>query len=133
MLSGIKILVAEDNKLNQKIINFMLHKHGGEVAIASNGQEAISLLQEHKFDIVLMDLQMPEMDGQTATRYIRQTLQVTTPIIAVTASTLTAEAEECMAIGMNAYVSKPLDAAMLCQLILKVTNEHKMLLGKKPI
>lgn len=131
MLSGLRILVAEDNKLNQKIVNFILQKHHASVTIANNGHEAITLLQDHTYDLVLMDLQMPEMDGQAATVHIRQVMNNHVPIVALTASTLANETQECLDLGMNSCISKPFDPTGLCELILKITNEHKMILGKR--
>ena len=82
-----------------------------------NGQEAIDYLGQNPVDIVLMDLQMPEMDGYAATRYIRQNMKSNIPIIAVTASSSDKEQNDSLATGMNAYVSKPFDANSLCEMI----------------
>ena len=123
-LSGIRVLVAEDNLINQKVVRNTLSKQGAEVTITSNGQEAIDQLQQDAgFDVVLMDLQMPEVDGYKATRHIRGKLGLTLPIIAMTADALKGEAEKCFEAGMNAYVSKPFDPQDLYQQILKVVKE----------
>lgn len=117
MLEGINILVAEDNLLNQRIVKFILNKQHAIVSTALNGQEAIDYLGQNPVDIVLMDLQMPEMDGYAATRYIRQNMKSNIPIIAVTASSSDKEQNDSLATGMNAYVSKPFDANSLCEMI----------------
>ena len=92
MLTGLKILVAEDNELSQKIANFILQKQGAEIYAAYNGQQAIDLLQKNDYDVILMDLHMPEMGGYEATEYIRNTMQNNIPIIGLTASNW----DECM-------------------------------------
>ena len=86
MLSGLKILVAEDNELSQKIANFILKKNGAFIDAAYNGQQAIDLLQKNNYDVIIMDLHMPEMGGYEATEYIRKTMKNDIPIIGLTAS-----------------------------------------------
>jgi CheY-like chemotaxis protein len=115
-------LVAEDNKLNQKIANFILLKQNATVSIANNGQEAIDMLKEKPFDVILMDLHMPVLDGLEAVKFIREELKSNIPIIAFTASTFEDESDKCLAAGMDACVSKPFDAITLCNLILKLKN-----------
>lgn len=124
MLKGINILLVDDNIVNQKIAGFMLKKQHAEIAIAMNGQEAIDLLKEKKFDIVLMDLQMPGMDGFAATEYIRKEMKSDVPIIAVTADIFVSETRECLDAGMNACVSKPFDIDNLCELILSLRKKN---------
>ncbi len=123
LLTGKKILVAEDNVLNQKIANFILQKQGATVEAALNGREAVEMLQKSTFDVVLMDLHMPEMDGYEATAYIRQTLKSDVPIIGVTASAWEDEYETCTKLGMNACISKPFESRSLCELILSMINK----------
>jgi PAS domain S-box-containing protein len=125
LLKGIAVLVAEDNFINQKVVKHTLQKQGAEVTIASNGHEAIEKVKSHTFDIILMDLQMPEMDGYAATQYIKQTLNYDAPIIAMTADALKGEAEKCFEAGMGGYVSKPFNPNELYQLIIKLTSETK--------
>jgi CheY-like chemotaxis protein len=126
LLDGINILVAEDNILNQKIANFILKKQGAAVHTVLNGKEAIDLLsQANEFDIVLMDIQMPGMDGFKATKYIRKDLKNNIPIIGLTADLVAAATEECTEAGMNACVCKPFDPTSLCHLILSVIKEGK--------
>ena len=105
----LKILVAEDNQINQQVILYILQKLGYEPTIVENGHQAIMAVTNTAFDIVLMDLQMPEMDGLEATRYIRKAQLTEQPvIIALTANTMEGDEEECLQAGMNDYIGKPL-------------------------
>jgi PAS domain S-box-containing protein len=113
-LQGKHILVVEDNEINQKVISHNLEYAGLDVTIACNGKEAVDLLERgDQYDLVIMDLQMPEMNGFQAAIYIRNKLQMNIPIIAMTASVMRNERVKCMAVGMNDYISKPFDNAML--------------------
>lgn len=104
----LNILVAEDNQINQQVILYILQKLGYEPTIVENGLQAIDLVKRDSFDIVLMDLQMPEMDGLEATRHIRKIPMLNPPvIIALTANTMEGDAEECYDAGMNDYIGKP--------------------------
>ncbi|GAA4308287.1 hypothetical protein GCM10023149_02160 [Mucilaginibacter gynuensis] len=103
-----KILIAEDNKINQKVIMHMLMKMGYEAAVVEDGAQAIKEVIENDYDLVLMDMQMPVMDGLEATQHIRLYDHIKQPIIiALTANTLTGHREECIEAGMNDYISKP--------------------------
>ncbi len=106
---GIKVLIVEDNPINQLLVIKVLQKRGYETTIAQNGKIAIEKYKNEDFDIVLMDLQMPEMDGYEAAKYIRRMdpEKASIPIVAMTAHTIQGELEKCLAIGMNDYVSKP--------------------------
>ncbi|MGN6195394.1 MAG: PAS domain S-box protein [Ginsengibacter sp.] len=107
-LSGKRILIVEDNEANQKVIYHMLHNAGIEPDLADNGKVAIQLLEDSfEYDLIIMDLQMPEMDGFETTVYIRQKLNLSIPIIAMTASALRNEKIKCLEIGMNEYMNKP--------------------------
>ena len=107
-LLGKRVLVVEDNEANQKVIYHMLDKIGIDADLADNGKVAIKLLEDgFQYDLVIMDLQMPEMDGFETTEYIRQNLKLTIPIIAMTASALRNEKIKCMELGMNEYLNKP--------------------------
>lgn len=120
-LAGVKILLVEDNLINQKVAVKMLTNQGAKVAIANNGLEAIEMLREKEYDIILMDIQMPEMDGYQATRFIRKELDdpiSKTPIIAMTASALTSEKDKCLNAGMDNYITKPFQAKELFEKIL---------------
>jgi PAS domain S-box-containing protein len=112
-VKNIKVLVVEDIALNQLLMKTFLDDFGFEHDIAANGKIAINMLQEKSYDIVLMDLQMPEMNGFEAARYIRSILKYQIPIIALTADVTTADLEKCKAMGMNDYISKPVDEKLL--------------------
>ena len=110
LLMGKKFLVVEDNEINQKVVKHVLQQAGGTVEVANHGLEAVAMLQKNSgYDIIIMDLQMPEMDGYAATKYIRSEMKLTNPIIAMTANALKGEREKCLAAGMNDYISKPFD------------------------
>ncbi|WP_214228538.1 ATP-binding protein [Pedobacter sp. B4-66] len=106
---GIKVLIVEDNPINQLLVIKVLQKRGYETVISQNGKIAIEKYKNEDFDIILMDLQMPEMDGYEATKFIRRmnSDKADIPIVAMTAHTIQGELEKCMAIGMNDYISKP--------------------------
>lgn len=106
-LPALHILLVEDNDLNQKLAKKVLGDFGFKVTVASNGLLAVDFLQQQDVDLVLMDLQMPEMDGYQATRAIRKHLHQSVPIIAMTAHSLVGENEKCLAEGMNDYMAKP--------------------------
>jgi CheY-like chemotaxis protein len=109
-LSGFRVLVAEDNSINQEIVRDVLENAGMECRVAENGLQALQALRESDFDAVLMDVQMPEMDGFEATRRIREEHGDKAPaIIAMTAHALKGDAERCLKAGMDAYVSKPIN------------------------
>lgn len=124
LLEGISVLVAEDNLINQKVVSITLGKQGAKVHVAANGLAALDALRADNYDIVLMDLQMPEMDGYKATRMIRRELDGTIPIIAMTADALKGEAERCFEAGMNGYISKPFEPRDLYQEILLLTQKR---------
>jgi signal transduction histidine kinase/CheY-like chemotaxis protein len=110
---NIKILVVEDMKLNQLLMQTILDDFGFAHDMADNGLIAVEKLKNNDYDIILMDLQMPEMNGFEATEYIRNTLKLTVPIIALTADVTTVDVAKCKTVGMNDYVSKPLDERIL--------------------
>ncbi len=118
----IKILVVEDIPLNQLLIKTLLDEFGFTHEMASNGKIAVEKLQESKYDIVLMDLQMPEMDGFEATKYIRNELKLTTPIIALTADAFSINSEKCIAIGMSDCIAKPIDERLLYTKIIDLVD-----------
>lgn len=103
----LSILLCEDNELNQRLARNVIHKFGFDLDIAVNGEEGIKLLLKNKYDLILMDLQMPVKDGYQTTIYIREELKMDIPIIAMTAHSLIGEQQKCFDIGMNAYVAKP--------------------------
>ena len=108
-LTNARILVAEDNRMNQLLVKTMLEKHQVHIEIAENGEEVLKILREEKFDIILMDVQMPKTDGITATLLLRNEIDHTIPVIAMTAHVLPGEREKCIEAGMTDYLSKPLD------------------------
>jgi CheY-like chemotaxis protein len=113
-LAGKRILVAEDNEVNQQLVDHVLRKGGGEVQLAGNGEEAINFLKNGgPYDLIIMDLQMPVMDGYAATRYIRKELLLSIPIIAMTATALVGEQMRCFESGMNDYMTKPFEFSEL--------------------
>jgi CheY-like chemotaxis protein len=117
-----RILLAEDNIVNQRVAFRILEKQGYSVVVASNGIEALKAMQDHDFDLVLMDVQMPEMGGFEATEKIRQSERpggTRVPIIAMTAHAMTGDRERCLAAGMDDYISKPARAAALIELVEK--------------
>ena len=122
-IKDIKILVVEDIKLNQLLMKITLDDFKFKYDIADNGKIAIEKLQTETYDIILMDLQMPIMNGFEATEYIRNTMKSKIPIIALTADVTTVDVEKCKAVGMNDYVSKPLDQQILHTKIIELLNQ----------
>jgi len=114
LLTGRRFLVAEDNEINQRLIDYVLTRAGGTVQVANNGAQAIDYLRDDQtFDLIIMDLQMPVMDGYETTEYIRKDLQMSTPIIAMTATAMAGEHLQCLRSGMNEYMTKPFEFADL--------------------
>lgn len=125
VLSDVNILLVEDNLINQKVASYTLSKQGAQVEIANHGKEAIVMIEKKKYDVILMDIQMPEMDGFETTQYIRNNEKdwiSKTPIIAMTASALVSERVKCLASGMNDYISKPFQAKELYDKISQQLN-----------
>jgi len=113
----LQVLIAEDNAVNQRLAATLLERRGHKVRIASNGREAVAALEQHSFDVVLMDVQMPEMGGFEATAVIRERERSTgahIPIVAMTAHAMKGDRERCLAAGMDDYLTKPLDSRQLC-------------------
>jgi CheY-like chemotaxis protein/nitrogen-specific signal transduction histidine kinase len=121
-LNNARLLVVEDNAVNQLLVKKVLQKAGCKIDIAVNGLEAIKYVQENKYDVVLMDIQMPEMDGYTATEFIRNKLPAPVceiPIIAMTAHAFGEDVNRCLAAGMNDHISKPFNHEDLYRKILR--------------
>jgi CheY-like chemotaxis protein len=117
---SLRILVAEDNAVNQKLVTRLLEKRGHRVRVVANGLEAVNTLKEGGFDLVLMDMQMPEMDGFEATAAVRKEeghSDLHIPIIALTAHAMKGDRERCLAAGMDGYISKPIRAAELDEVL----------------
>jgi signal transduction histidine kinase/CheY-like chemotaxis protein len=108
-LKNKKVLVAEDNKMNQLLIKSMLGNYQAIIEIVENGEEVIQAAKNNNYDLILMDVQMPKIDGITATKLIRKDIDKVIPVIAMTAYVLPGEREKCIEAGMNDYLSKPLD------------------------
>jgi two-component system CheB/CheR fusion protein len=119
----ISVLVAEDIPLNQMLIQIILEDFGFECAIAENGKIVLKKMQENEYDIILMDIQMPEMNGFEATDYIRNTMHSTIPIIALTADVTSIDIEKSKKVGMNDYISKPIDEKLLYSKIITQINK----------
>ncbi len=124
---NIKVLVVEDMALNQLLMKTLLDDFGFERDIADNGKIAIEKLETKSYDIILMDLQMPEMNGFEATEYIRNTLNSRIPIIALTADVTTVDVEKCKAVGMNDYIAKPVDERVLYSKIIGLVKKPALL------
>jgi signal transduction histidine kinase/CheY-like chemotaxis protein len=116
---GIKILAAEDNKMNQMLLTYMLKQWHLNYELAETGRDAIAALQQNEYDIVLMDIQMPIMDGYTAAKKVRNELKSNVPIIAMTANVLPGEKEKCLQSGMNDYIAKPINEELMYAILLK--------------
>jgi len=112
-LDGARILLVEDNPVNQNVARGILEQAGAQVTVADNGQLALDRLAGGAFDLVLMDVQMPVMDGFTATRKIRQELRLTLPVIAMTAGVMESEREQCTSAGMDDFIAKPIDVEQM--------------------
>jgi CheY-like chemotaxis protein len=118
MLPPMQVLLVEDNPVNQKVARSLLEKAGHKVTVAGNGKEALNVLSDSAFDLVLMDVSMPEMDGLEAAQRIRRSEEGKPgrlPIVAFTANTQDGDREKCLAAGMDSYVTKPAHPSMLFQ------------------
>jgi two-component system sensor histidine kinase/response regulator len=110
-MRSLNLLLAEDNVVNQKLAMKLLEKRGHKVTLASNGKEALSIIRKRTFDLVIMDVQMPEMDGLEATSLLRESEKITgqhQPVVAMTALVMNGDRERCIAAGMDGYLSKPI-------------------------
>ena len=116
-----RILVAEDNAVNRKLISKILERMGHSVTLASNGTEAVEFALATPFDCILMDVQMPEMDGLDATRLLRERGS-STPIYALTARAMDGDERICLDAGMNGYLVKPLDLDRLRRALAEVAH-----------
>jgi len=120
----LRILLAEDNPMNQKLISIILQKLGYKVTIANNGLEALNAVRSQIYDVILMDVQMPEMDGISATRWIRQNLNYQPYITAVTANSSGIERQNCLDAGMNDFISKPVKIQELIHIISEASKSE---------
>jgi CheY-like chemotaxis protein len=133
-LGGLKVLVAEDNPINQELAVEIFRTIGVEAVIAEDGAKALEALSSQSFDAVLMDIQMPQMDGYEATRRIRENDQLKAmPIIAMTASALPSDEKKCLDAGMNDYVAKPIQLKKLFQKLYdNILNKDESGVGIQP-
>jgi CheY-like chemotaxis protein len=119
-LRGLKVLLAEDNDFNQEVARGILSDAGLIVDVAGDGAAALRMAQADRYDIILMDMQMPVMDGVTATREIRRLMaQSTVPIVAMTANVMQEDRQRCFDAGMVDFVTKPIDPDQLLAVLLK--------------
>jgi signal transduction histidine kinase/DNA-binding response OmpR family regulator len=121
------ILLVEDNAVNQLLVVRLLEKHGYDITVAANGREALAAIEKEKYDLVLMDRQMPEMGGFEATTAIREKEKTTgdhIPIVAMTANAMKDDEQRCIEIGMDAYIAKPIQPQRLFQIIEELTLSH---------
>jgi signal transduction histidine kinase/CheY-like chemotaxis protein len=127
IVQGMKLLVADDNTMNRQLISHLLQQWEIDFDMVINGIEVVEALRKKPsgYDLVLMDIQMPEMDGYTATEKIRYDLNLTIPIIAMTAHALAGEREKCLGVGMDEYISKPIDEEHLYKLITSYAVKEK--------
>ena len=124
----LQVLLAEDTRANQKLVQRILDTRGHSVEIAENGRQALQRLAEQDFDVVLMDVQMPEMDGFQATAEIRKLTdcrKARLPIVAMTAHALKGDQERCLAAGMDCYLSKPIRAEELIETVERLGEEEQ--------
>lgn len=129
-LSGLHVLLVEDNQFNQLLAKTLLARAGVEVSVASNGVEAVNAVRLAHFDAVLMDIQMPEMDGIDATRKIREEFTpAVLPIIAMTANAMRGDRERFIAAGMNEYIAKPIHYQVLYETLMRCTHLDEGSLG----
>jgi CheY-like chemotaxis protein/HPt (histidine-containing phosphotransfer) domain-containing protein len=119
MKTETKILIAEDNTMNQRLIKHLMQSRGYQFDLVGNGAEAVESLKKQSYELVLMDIQMPVLDGYTATGQIRKELKSAIPVIAMTAHAMSGDREKCINAGMNEYLTKPLDEEVLFALIEK--------------
>lgn len=131
--TDVNILTVEDNEINKNLIKHLFRNWQLKFDIVSSGKEAIEILQTKKYDLILMDIQMPEIDGYTAAREIRGTLKLDTPIIAMTAHAMAGEKEKCLGYGMNDYIPKPIKEDDLHKLIARfIQIKTPGIIQKKP-
>ena len=134
-LKGIRVLVVEDNAVNQMLAEKLLLDWGCEVELAEHGKIAIQKLNEKMYDLILMDIKMPVMDGYEATRFIREKMPAPVcniPILAATAHAATWEAEKCIKAGMDSYISKPFDIKELGEKLIRLSGKNKNILTPIP-
>jgi signal transduction histidine kinase/CheY-like chemotaxis protein len=126
---NVKILVAEDNQVNQLLVKYLLNKYDVEPVFCQNGWEVIEALQQESFDLLLMDIQMPVMDGFQTMEKIKE-LNLRLPVIAMTAYVMAGDKEKCLAAGMNDYLSKPVSEIQLQHVLLKFLSKKQVVVNE---
>lgn len=128
------VMIVEDNRINQKVIGMMLRKHGYEILVAGDGESALRMLEEQDIGLVLMDVQMPAMDGIEATRRIRADARFRAlPIIAMTAHAMPGDRDRCLDAGMDDYISKPVDRSLLLSVVDRYMDSQPPAPGAAPV
>jgi signal transduction histidine kinase/DNA-binding response OmpR family regulator len=122
-IKGVKVLIAEDNAMNQQLMRHLMKQWNIDFHLVSNGREALEVLRKEAFSLILMDIQMPEMDGYGTTVAVRNELKLDTPIIAMTAHAMAGEKERCISYGMNDYISKPVKEGELFTILRTYARE----------
>jgi CheY-like chemotaxis protein len=112
-----KILIVEDNQMNQRLAGFMIKNKGLLFDVSSSGADALAKLKDGNYQLVLMDIEMPGMNGYECTQKIRQDLKMKVPVIAMTAHDGEAEKEKCLSAGMDDYISKPIDQTAFAEIL----------------
>jgi CheY-like chemotaxis protein len=120
-----RILIAEDNKMNQMLLKYLFQNWGMNITLAHDGQEAIDLIAKHDYDLIMLDIQMPVIDGYGVVKWIRQTKKSNVPVVAMTAHTMPTEIEQSKAAGMNDYLPKPL----IEENVIRIFNKYIPLKG----
>jgi len=120
---NIKVLVVEDSRLNQLLMRALLNGFEFESDFADNGKIAIEKLKMNTYDIILMNLQLPEINGLAASKYIRNKMNSKTPIVGLTADVITVDVEKCKTMGMNDYLPKPVDEKLLCSKMVRLPKK----------
>lgn len=132
-LEGVKILLVEDNEMNRVVAQNSLKHCGCEVTEACNGKEALEILAKNTFDVVLMDIQMPVMDGIEAVKIIREQMKLNVPVIALTANAFKSETELCKSVGMDDFVTKPFEEDLLMKTISKCIGRETSVTKKEEV
>jgi CheY-like chemotaxis protein len=125
-LSGKHILLVEDNAINQMLVKYTLSSSGADIDICETGTKALEKLHQNSYDVILMDIHMPELDGYQTTEIIRNELKLQTPILAMTALSVSSEEEKCRKVGMNGSVPKPFTIESLTSALAKFISPAQL-------
>jgi CheY-like chemotaxis protein len=129
--SPLRVLLAEDTRTNQLLVSRTLAKRGHHVVVANDGRTAVEHVQRERYDVILMDLQMPDMDGLEATAAIRRLSGAQPPIIALTAHTMVGDRERCLSAGMQSYLSKPINLRELIETVEETARTSRLHNGRQ--